>query len=248
MRNDLLAVVLCLAVVACDRGPADGGAGTRPTGSSVPDRGLVAAWSFDGGSPATVTDNSGHGNIGTLQGAGFAPGRIGTALSMDGGDDGIMTVALSDGLRSTAREITVMGWAWRDALHNVAVVAHGYPTLFLGFHGLQFKWLVSTTDGRKARCYADPKYVASPGRWFHLAAIYDGRTARLFVDGAEICTDRLWRRGEIAMPEGPFTVSGYLDGTGKIVDEITGRIDEVRIFNRALDPAEIQAIFTAEAG
>lgn len=237
MRIDLLVLIACLVLAACDR---------QPAGELMPDPSLVAAWSFDTDS-VTVADTSGHGNTGILRNASFAPGRIGGALSMDGGNDSIMTIALSDSLRSTAGAITVMGWAWRTADHNVALVAHGYPTLFLGFHGLQFKWLVTTVDDRKARCYADAKYVATPERWFHLAGTWDGRTARLFVDGVEICSDGLWRGGDIGMPEGPFTVSGYLDNSGNIVDEITGRIDEVRIFNRVLEPGEIRAIHAAES-
>ena len=43
-----------------------------------------------------------------------------------------------------------------------------------------------------------------------------------------------------------FTLSGYQDQEGNIVDEITGRIDDVRIYNRVLDAGEIQAIYRGE--
>ena len=37
-------------------------------------------------------------------------------------------------------------------------------------------------------------------------------------------------------------MSGYLDDSGRIIDEITGRLDDVRIYNRALSPTEIRSI------
>lgn len=55
-----------------------------------------------------------------------------------------------------------------------------------------------------------------------------------------------WRAGAIKMPDTPFTVSGYLDDTGSIGDEITGMIDEVRIYNRALSAEKIQTIYSEE--
>lgn len=207
---------------------------------------LVARWTFDSDKGATAQDTSGKGNTGALRNAGWGPGKIGQALQMNGGNDSIMTVPLSDSLRSTAAEITVMAWAYRTAEHNVAVFAHGYPTLFLGFHGPQFKWQVVNEHDKGARCYADPKYQARLNQWFHLVGTYDGRTARLYVDGKKICSKWLWRGGALQMPDVPFTVSGYLDENGKIVDEITGLIDEVRVYNRALDAEEIENIYAAE--
>jgi hypothetical protein len=44
------------------------------------------------------------------------------------------------------------------------------------------------------------------------------------------------------MPEVPFTIGGYLEDSGRIVDEITGRIDDVRIYARALSAAEIRKL------
>ena len=44
------------------------------------------------------------------------------------------------------------------------------------------------------------------------------------------------------MPNAPFTIGGYLDEDGKIVDEMTGLIDDVRIYSRALSASEIKAL------
>jgi len=201
---------------------------------------------FDEGEGTKAFDFSGNRNTAYIHEGAWGKGKTGGALLMDGGNDGIVTVSLSDSLRSTAETITVMGWAYRTAEHNVALVSHGYPQLFLGFHGPQFKWQLRNAWGIKATCYADKKYRAALNQWFHIAGTYNGRTARLYVNGEQICSDWLWLGGAMEMPEVDFTLSGYQDQEGNIVDEITGRIDDVRIYNRVLDAGEIQAIYRGE--
>lgn len=165
---------------------------------------------------------------------------------MDGGNDGIVVVPLSQSLRSTADAITITAWTYRTAEHNVDVVGHGYPGLFLGFHGPSFKWEIVNAAGEYASCYADPEHRAEIGRWIHLAATYDGHAARLYADGRHICRRKL--TGPIAMPDTPFTISGYFAKDGAIVDEISGRIDDVRIYDRALTVAEIHSLYEQGRG
>lgn len=218
--------------------------------SHDPNDGLVAWWRFDEGSGVSAADASGHENTATILNGGWSEGHTDNALtdraltenalSMDGGNDAIVLVPMSDSLRTTAREITVMAWTYRTAGHNVDVLGHGYPALFFGFHGPRFKWQFVLANGRRMECYADPKYEAGLDRWIHLAATYNGWIARLYADGEQVCSKWTW--GNITMPDVPFTLSGYLDDSGRIVDEITGRLDDVRIYDRALSQAEIRSI------
>jgi hypothetical protein len=201
---------------------------------------VVARWLFDEGAGTLAIDSSGHQNNAVILNGTWGDGHVGSALLMNGGNDSIATVTLSDSLRSTTDEITVMAWTYRTATHNVAVLSHGYPALFFGFHGARYKWQIEHVGGRRTACYADPKFEAQPDRWIHLAATYDGWVARLYADGAEVCSKWAW--GAITMPEAPFTISGYLDASGHIVDEITGRLDDVRIYDRALSQQDIRQI------
>jgi len=207
--------------------------------SPPPDQGLVGRWKFDD-AQSVAADSSGNGNSATVLNGDWGAGVDGGALLFDGSGDSVVTVPLSDTLRATSRAITVSALAYRTAEHNVALVAHGYPTLFFGFHGPQFKWQISLDNGRGAACYADRKYHADLNRWYHLAATYNGYVARLYVDGEEIC--KRWTWGSIKMPDAPFTIGSYLDDDGKIVDEITGLVDDVRIYSRALSAGEIKAL------
>jgi hypothetical protein len=205
-----------------------------------PSEGLVAWWRFDEGAGTSAADASGNQNTATILNGAWGEGHADNALAMDGGNDGIVTVPMSDSLRATAGEITVMAWTYRTAEHNVDILGHGYPTLFFGFHGPRFKWQFVRANGRQMACYADPKYVAGLDQWIHVAATYNGWIARLYANGEQVCSKWTW--GDIAMPDVPFTMSGYLDGSGRIVDEITGRIDDVRIYDRALSQAEIRRV------
>ncbi len=229
----LLGAGLVVLMAACGAEPA-------PTEESL-QAGLVAWWRFDEGHGQAASDASGNGNTVTLQGGIWAPGVSGTALAMDGGDDDIATIDHSDSLARTRSAISVSAWAWRDAQHNVALVAHDYPNLFFGFHGAQYKWQVRNGWERLAGCYADPRHRAESGRWLHVVGTYSGFRVRLYANGELVC--QRWQIGAIEMGDQPWTLSGYLNRQGAIVDEITGRMDEVRIYERALTESEVRALY-----
>jgi hypothetical protein len=75
--------------------------------------------------------------------------------------------------------------------------------------------------------------------WSHLAATYDGTTLRLYVNGSLV--------GSRAVASALVTSTGALRIGGNSVwgEFFTGRIDEVRLYNRALSVAEIQADMNA---
>ncbi len=168
-------------------------------------------------------------------------GVRGAALMMDGRVDTVLEVQMSERLRETRQAITISLWAFRQVEGNVALVAHRYPSLFLGFHGPQFKWQLAFTGGGRAACYADPRHVAAQDRWYHIAATFNGYVARLYVDGEEICSD--WTRGgEIDIRAESFTVGAYYDEEGKVIDLLRGKVDELAIYNRALSARQIREL------
>jgi Concanavalin A-like lectin/glucanases superfamily len=71
--------------------------------------------------------------------------------------------------------------------------------------------------------------------WTHLAATFDGATLTLYVNGTQAAS--LAAGGNIATSAGALRIGG-----NNIWPEwFSGQIDEVRIYNRALSPAEIQS-------
>ena len=78
--------------------------------------------------------------------------------------------------------------------------------------------------------------------WTHLAATYDGTTVRLYVNGAQVASRAV--TGNLISSTGALRIGG-----NTIWGEyFSGLIDEVRIYNRALTPAEIVTDMNAQVG
>lgn len=75
-------------------------------------------------------------------------------------------------------------------------------------------------------------------RWAHVAYTFDSTTLRLSVDGTEVATHTLPVPGPLSETAG-LILGGHRDGTGRNFD---GQLDEVALWNRALDPTEITAL------
>jgi hypothetical protein len=75
--------------------------------------------------------------------------------------------------------------------------------------------------------------------WTHLASTYDGANIRLYVNGTQVAI--VARTGSIAAS----TLPVWIGGNNPYGEYFNGVIDEVRIYNRALSVAEIQADMNA---
>jgi chitodextrinase len=204
-------------------------AGSAPAGGPTP--GLVAAYSFDEGSGSTLGDASGNGHGGTISGAAWATGHSGGALSFNGTNASVSLGSLGTFYQSG---FTLEAWVKKqDATHkDVAVVGSwngGGPMIWVDHLAGDYQ----LTLGAGMSSYLDSGHTPVGGQWQHLAATYDGTTARFYIDGAEIAnraaptvgTSDVWRIGAYGGSAG-----GFFDGS----------IDDVRIYNRALSAAEVQ--------
>jgi len=80
------------------------------------------------------------------------------------------------------------------------------------------------------------------GEWYHLALTYDTTTLKMYKDG--ILVDTLACNGS---GTGTYTTSTKIGkGTANKEDLILGGIDEVRVYDYALDATAIQAIYDSE--
>jgi hypothetical protein len=71
--------------------------------------------------------------------------------------------------------------------------------------------------------------------WAHLATTYDGTTLRLFINGVQVSSRTV--STSIAASTGALRIGG-----NKVWGEyFKGRIDEVRVYNRALSGTEVTA-------
>jgi hypothetical protein len=90
-----------------------------------------------------------------------------------------------------------------------------------------------TFDGRTE--HADGRRADPVSRWSHLALTYDGSRLRLYVDGTRV-SSRV-TTGTIRKTRGPL----WIGGNHPYGEYFRGVIDEVRVYERALGPAELRA-------
>ena len=180
----------------------------------------VGAWGFDEGSGTSARDSSGHGDAGKLTGALRVKGRFGNALDFDGSDDWVT-------LRPPrlTRALTVEAWV--------------YPTRRGGSLAL-----AETKRGAAWSLYGDQAGVGAHlvsgkppplRRWTHLALTYDGTTVRRYVNG--VLTGARRQSGAIARSTYPLR----LGGNAVWPEWFRGRLDELRIYDRALTSGELGA-------
>ncbi len=211
-----------------------------------PEPGLVAYWPFDLGAGTVAIDRSGNGHDGFLTNG--PQWTAEPALAFDGADDyvdagafGVAGEALTlaawiypeDLANCGSRDCRVIskatGTAEGDHVFMVSTIASGGATR------LRFRL---ETDG------ATSTLIAASGdleedRWLHVAAVYDGATMALFLDGAQVGSAA--QSGALTGdPAVPVWIGGNPpDPAGR---PWRGRIDEVRVYDRALSPAELLAL------
>jgi hypothetical protein len=199
--------------------------------------GLVGAWAFEETSGDSALDSSGRRNTGTLQGPSrTASGMYGRGLVFDGDDDWV-TIADSASL-DLRTGMTLEAWVKPDALADV------WRTVLIKEQTGRLAYaLYANTDagGPSSHVYTDrDNGVAAPNRlpqgvWSHVATTWDGSTLRVFVNGGEVASMPL--DGEIATSSGALRIGGNAIWS----EWFDGQIDEVRVYDRALSPAEILA-------
>jgi len=205
--------------------------------------GLVAAYAFDEGSGTAVTDISGNGNTGIIGGAVWSTsGRFGNALAFNGTNSQV-TVPNADSLQFTAG-MTLEAW-----VHPTATPI-GWRSLIAKNPDDYFLMASSSVGNRPAfggtwiagfQSTIGPSVLAV-NTWTHLAATFDGASVRLFANGVQVASQVQ------TTPLVPSTGTLQIGGSSYPNEYFAGRIDEVRIYNRALSAAEIQTNMTTPVG
>jgi hypothetical protein len=196
----------------------------------------VAAYGFNEGLGTSVTDASGNGNNGTIGTATWASlGKYGKALTFNGTSARVM-VNDSASLDLTTG-MTLEAWVMPTASQSGwrTVIQKEVDTYFMGASSNSPRRpATGGTYGSTVTWIAGPSAIPV-NTWTHLASTYDGANIRLYVNGTQVAT--VARTGSIAVSALPV----WIGGNNPYGEYFKGVIDEVRIYNRALSVAEIQA-------
>jgi hypothetical protein len=204
-----------------------------------PPSGLVAAYRFGEGVGTTTADASASGNAGTLVNgpAWTTGGKYGGAINFDGVNDSVR-VADSASL-DLGRTGTVEAWVKLDTLSRWQSVlakgsansdpSHNYAIELSSSN----RWLCILGNGTSYITLQSAS-VATYNRYYHVACVWDGTTAQLYIDGALSVSS-----SQLVTPAGnaaPLSIGQF----GGDVDRFDGVIDEVRVYGRGLSQAEVQ--------
>jgi len=202
--------------------------------------GLVAAYLFDG----NADDWSGNGNNGVVNGATLTADRFGnpnSAYSFDGSNQTI-TVAEVDGFERDSLAVSL----W---LRAGAFSANGIRSDLLGKDGLQRQWVLQLEDSGRVRGAVftssgeqvfDSQAAISANAWHHLAYVWDGSSASIFIDGS--FDSSISTSGSLASGNEPLSLGS---NPPWFTNFFTGSIDEVYIYDRALSASEVQTLFSS---
>lgn len=209
------------------------------TVSNTTSGGLVAAYGFNEGAGASVGDQSGNANNGSIfQATWYTTGKYGKALAFDGSND-YVSVPDSNSLDLTNR-MTLEAWVrptatsgWRTVLlkENGGELAYGMYAR--ESTNRPSGWLrIDPTSGSSQS--ARSSVALTNNAWNHLAVTYDGSVLRTYVNGT--------LRGSRNVTGNMYTSSSPLKFGGNAVwgEYFAGQLDEIRIYNRALTATEIQ--------
>jgi len=213
---------------------------------------LVGYWRLDNGVGSTVAhDSSGRNNEGVLHD--LDPSTAWVAGSSQGALEiahtGWVQVAPSPSIDAITDHVTLSAWVdlegtinstdgWGTALsrqtgtstdqhYHISLFMDGRPSLFL-----------ITEAGYALIRAANP---APKGVWTHLAGVYDGAFARLYVNGQEVASQSL--TGPFSTDITPVILGGNdNDASGVPTELFPGRIDELMLYARALTAPEVSEL------
>jgi Concanavalin A-like lectin/glucanases superfamily/Bacterial Ig domain len=230
MTRHVQQLIVCLGCVLALMA---GGAANAAAQASGP----VAAYGFEEGTGSTTSDASGNGQLGMVSGAAWSTsGRYGRALQFDGLNDvvtvlGTPRLDLRTGMTIEAWVMPVRGGfidpvIAKDAPGGAAYAVEGG----INDNRPEARIRLIGQSERRIRNGSIPQHA-----WSHVAATYDGVTLRLYLNG--VLTAQRPAAGTLMPSTGALRIGADF----AVQQFFAGRIDEVRIYARAISAAEIQA-------
>jgi len=211
----------------------------------------IAHWMFDASAPGvtamgagSILDSSGNGHNGTPFGGPIyqaVPGG-GTGLQFDGIND---RVFVADSLDFSVSSMTVEAIVSLDSLPSAMGLDQivfrgdsraGLDPFYLGVLGGKLRFFIEDTTGPIALLSPDP---LPTGELLHVAGSIDNATGamKLFINGAEVASATTSKRPTLSLTgSNPGIGIGNLQDSGN--QHLDGLIDEIRISDVALTPAE----------
>ncbi|MFX1537938.1 MAG: LamG-like jellyroll fold domain-containing protein [Promethearchaeota archaeon] len=184
-----------------------------------------------------IYDSSGKNNHGTLinfnfnENDGWVEGVRGSALKFDGQNDYIL-VQSSDSLNPDY--ITLEAWVYAE-FPKSNMVLHKDGVLHFSVDSAGHVGFYVVVNGTVYGSWSFAPMSLEAGKWHHIVATYDGLYMRAYANGVLVKTSP-YIPGTLDSSTSPLSIGAdVFRGIG----HFRGIIDEVRIYNRALDDKDI---------
>ena len=213
--------------------------------------GLMAHYPLDG----NAHDESGHGNHGNVHGAIPTTDRFGNPQGAYQFDGRSWIEVPSAPQLNRLNALTISAWINPDGLADAGYLVSKGMDNQAGWYGLVYTstygifgpfsrpnrpvaMFSSRVVQRKAlaRPSVYSATAVNPGQWSLIAAVFDGTRMKLYVDG--VLGLQLDLHGFQEANPDPLTIGRHMMEADPHFFQ--GKIDDVRIYNRALSDAEIQ--------
>jgi len=209
-------------------------------------QGLVGYWKMDESSWGSVVDSSGNGNNGTAYGgATVTSGKFGNGGIFSSASSQYVSVTSSTSLQPSDK-ISIATWVyWTGSGSTVEfITAKGSEHYEIhtggggGSNGI--RWI--PTNG----VYIDTgasKFLSN--QWNHLVTVYDSatNTGKVYVNGSDTGATQTGS-GALQTDSTDFQIARRANASYYF----NGKIDETRIYNRALSPKEVRDLYNWAPG
>ncbi|MEW4454450.1 LamG domain-containing protein [Bremerella sp. JC817] len=200
--------------------------------------GVAAHYELDETSGSIAYDSTAANNDATYYGAptlgtpGPDSSTLGTAVELDGSTQYITS---NKSLLNSLPQFTIAGWIYLDTLNANQSFFGQNDVIEFGIRGRTGQVHLWTANG--GFFYVGGTLKA--GQWIHVAAVGNGTEIVAYVNGLPVASS--------SRSTTSYGTSSYSFKIGEGVyaptgDYLDGRVDDVRVFTRALCPAEILAL------
>ena len=206
---------------------------------------LVSHWTFDGNGDDIGTNNL---DVSLVGDATYGAGQFGQALYLDGDGDKA-TRASSNPLAATNADFTISLWAYQE---NLSPTTQRYIGWGLGrASGRAFMGPYSTNDGKvdvgfggTRASFSNASALPVVNTWQHWTFVRSGTDAILYLNGSEIQTLTVGATVAVAGTDTLNIGAQY----GAFNEYFNGRLDDVAIWDEALDTTQIGNVVNFGAG
>ncbi len=240
------------------------------------DADTVALWTFDEDRETVVRDSVGRNSGATTGSTGIAGGLFGRARSFGGAGRGdyvtipddpslnilgpvtvemwVLPISFDLGLWNQSEDLLNKGGHWHvpgHARYGLSVTRNGTSQGGADrFRKLRFSFQISVWSDNSSICAcASSSAWHGPGRWYYVVGTYDGRRARLYVNGA-LEAESGEVEGLTALNREPLFINNhtFFEGRAQSAGRFGGLVDEVRISRKARTAQEIQRVYAEVVG